>query len=47
VRLDAQYAKYIDDGARRIVSTTLPYIAWESRRWRFANPGPRHAPHPR
>ncbi|KEI37569.1 uncharacterized protein L969DRAFT_52531 [Mixia osmundae IAM 14324] len=39
--LDALYTKYIDqggEGARRIVGNTLPWIAWEHRRWRFENP---------
>ena len=26
--IDSSYAKYIDDGAHRIVTNTMPYIAW-------------------
>ena len=40
--LDAIYTKYLDQGSEatpRIVTNTIPYIAWESRRWRFENPG--------
>jgi hypothetical protein len=40
--LDALYAKYLDQGgdtSHRIVTNTMPYVAWESRRWRFENPG--------
>ena len=39
--IDAMYAKYVDQGAgrsRRITTNTMPYIAWESRRWRFDEP---------
>lgn len=27
-RIDSAYSKYLDDGAHRIVTNTMPYIAW-------------------